>query len=200
MDFYHFISKEKLEEMLSINREISLSSIIEEDIDLDIDLNNSTPKWKVGDVCYFDYNISYITDMWDDRIRVCSDGYGGSSSYDLSDRCFKITPHTIKCSNSVMFYYNWISQKEYLVPTDYIINFCDIHSLLIEMWLDILKKGDYTILSKFGKDVIESIQDKNFDLMHIGENVEDDFRIFRKRGSSLVNTNQPSLETNEHIL
>ena len=177
---YHFLTKEKIDNLLLINRDFSLS-ILDGDDPTPIE----SPIWKVGDMCYFDYKVHYISDMWDDRIRGCRDIYGGSGSYDLSERCFKITPHTMKCSNEALFQYDWIGSKEHLVPNEYIINYADIHSTLIDMWVDLINGESIHKICKFGNDIIDAINGENFDLMFFNETEEEDYRIFRERGTSL---------------
>tara|TARA_R110000772_G_scaffold44826_2_gene103026 strand:+ start:980 stop:1723 length:744 start_codon:yes stop_codon:yes gene_type:complete len=189
---HHFISKERLDELVLKNRDLSLD-ILNEDETTPME----TPKWKVGDMCYFDYKVHYISDMWDDRVRGCMDDFGGSGSYDLRDRCFKITPHTMKCSNEILFQYNWIGDKEHLVPTEYIINYPDIHSTLISMWIDLIEGENNHKLHKYGNDIISAIDHENFDLMYFNDTEEEDYRIFREINSFAIAGTTRGLIINE---
>ena len=176
---FHFVSKERISELISNNRKNSLS-IIDDDDDNNVKIKK--PKWKVGDMCYFDFKIHYISGMNDNKITSCLEDYGGTDSYDLSDRCFKITPHTMRCSKLALFYYSWISEKEHLIPVEYIINIPNIFETMVKMWIDIIhKKCSRTKLSNFGIDIINAIDNKNFDLKYISENEDGDYEIFRDR-------------------
>tara|TARA_R110000772_G_scaffold2410_4_gene8598 strand:- start:67975 stop:68349 length:375 start_codon:yes stop_codon:yes gene_type:complete len=69
----HFISKEKHTDLMTSNRDISLNNIFKEDKDKE---ELIIPQWKVGDMCYFEYKINYISDMEDDKITGCKDDFG----------------------------------------------------------------------------------------------------------------------------
>jgi hypothetical protein len=113
----HYISEKKLTEIIQLNRELSLN--------FDDNINDRFKlEWKVGDMCYFEFKVHYITEMIDDRITGCSDGIGVTSSFSLNDRCFKINPHTLRCSNNVEFYYRWINEKwDNMGEPGYLVNF-----------------------------------------------------------------------------
>lgn len=164
---YHYLSEEKLNEIITLYRESSLDF---KEVDLKFD-------WKIGDMCYFEFKVHYITDMSDDRITGTSDGMGGTSGYSLNDRCFKINPNTLRCSNNVEFYYRWISDKwDSMGKAGWLVNFLDIYDILIDYWVDMIDgvEGKSLELNRFGQSIIDHIDTEDYTLTY------NDINIFRK--------------------
>ena len=181
-EHYHFISENKLIEIIQLNRESMLN--FDDKINFQFD-------WKVGDMCYFEFRVHYISDMIDDRISGCSDGLGGSGGYSLNDRCFKINQNTLRCSNNVDFYYRWISEKwDNMGEPGYLVNYPDVYQILIEFWVDMInEKENITMeLNAFGQSIIDHIDTKDYSLMY------NDINMFREIGVNLV---EPALDGNE---
>lgn len=181
-DNYHYLSEEKLTEIIQLNRESML--------DFDNDVNFQF-EWKVGDMCYFEYKVHFITEMKDDRISGCSDGLGGCGGYLLNDRCFKINPNTLRCSNNVEFYYRWISDKwDNMGGQGWLVNLSDLHNILIDYWIDMINgvEGKSLEFNRFGQSVIDHIDTENYSLMY------NDINIFREIGNNIV---EPAIIGNE---
>lgn len=176
-NYIHYISEKKLAHLISINRESSLSNVLDNGNDVSVDCGI---EWRVGDMCYLDFNIHFISEMWDDKIVSCSNSFGGTTSLDLRDRCFKITPHTMRCSDDVLFYSRWIDQIEYLVPRVYKLNYSNINDTFVEIWVDLINGviGSELRLRKFGNDIINAIKERNYGSMYMSDIEENDYKIF----------------------
>lgn len=181
----HFISEEKVSELLLTNRNNALDMLDGIDVD-DIEI----PEWKVGDMCYFEYKINYISSMTNNRITGCSDEYGGTSGFDLGNRCIKISPWSMKCSNSVNFYYTWLNEIENSI-SEHLINYPDIMETLIDLWINYYNREiDAEIkLTEYGQFIIDTVQNNKFDTKYTHTHNNGDvvnYPIFKSRGTVCV--------------
>ena len=163
----HFITEKKLNEIVKKHRIGSIDSLEnEKDIGKSVD---KIFKWKVGDVVFFDFKLGYIQEMYDDKIKSINCGFGSTSSYELNDRVFEITPRLIKISDEYRFLWEYYVDIEL---QDYLLNTPKIHDILLDSWIDEVKTNTKkSEVIKFLEKLSKCVEEKNYDLMYGGEQI-----------------------------
>lgn len=185
--YYHFISKEYLQNLLSKIRSDSIDNVLDNPKSMP-DENRYHTEWRVGDFCFFEYKLCYISNMYDDNVLECTDGYGGTtSSRGLSDRCFRISKNSMYISNECSFWErSWEEEFSKVGSTrEYRLNHPDLIPKLSDLWADSLNSGKKLCTDEiynFGNAVLKCIQNKEYD------SEVDKINIFIKLGNNIVSS------------
>lgn len=87
-------------------------------------------KWKVGDWCFFDYELVQIQKVENGNVRSVSTGIIGSSG-NLSERCFPLSLEIVRLSGYAK---SWSDKLRSVTPS--VLNYPDIHRKLVEIWVE----------------------------------------------------------------
>jgi len=181
---YHFVSQEKINEILSEYRNNNLINILE-------DKNINQKKifdWKVGDVIIFDYEVSFISDMIDNIICGTTDEYGGTTGYDLNNRCFELNKVNYRVSSVV----NRLIKELYSLYESselhefYLFNYPYIRDIYIDIWINVLNSGkeDLTKIHDFINFITHAINEGDLDAK-----LDNGEKLFRERSINLTENN-----------
>lgn len=130
------------------------------------------PKFKKGEWCFCNFKLQQVTETNENRIESVSDGIGTTTG-DLTTRCFSINMHVKKTSDDVAY---WSREFNNLKING--LNHPDLNSKLIDMWIEMCQSENdekkYQTLSKnliiFGcrvRERVNEIQNENIDGVYL---------------------------------
>ena len=119
--------------------------------------------WKVGDVCFFEFQLSQVKEMTGSKVTEVSTGYiGTSTGGGFNDRAFPVTLEITLISDE---YETW--SKELHTKGLRELNFPDIHRWLVTHWAETCQKVDdkewigdrYKELRDFSREILDKCQE-----------------------------------------
>jgi hypothetical protein len=160
----HFISHGKLQDIIENHRIGSINSIIE---DIGITERDTIFDHKVGDIVFFEFQLHYINEMFDDTIRGVNNGFGSSNGL-LNDRCYRPDPIVMRMSNSVLYW--WKELTDLTIDDDnYNINGANLHGILVDLWKYSIDNKNNNKFYDFIEEFQMAIDQKKYDYEYEGE-------------------------------
>jgi hypothetical protein len=125
------------------------------------------PKFKVGEWCFFEFDLFQVKKTEDSRITSVTDGYLEHGGYDLSDRCFPLDMTAKVSSNEVESWYQSIRKE----AGNSNINYPSLHERLCELWSEMCRTRNDDVryakchknLQDFGNKVVKKIKDMKYE-------------------------------------
>ena len=168
-EFKHWITDQEYSRILSIHR----SNAIDQK-----NTNKDFYKWKVGDVCIYDMEVSFITEMFDSRV-VSLDQEGCGTTVSDQNNIIDMNLNNYNISCIYMYYY-----RKILKISDnkhHLMNIPDIYNLLCDKFYDeVLNKSQF-LLEDFYNDIENSISNNDYNI------VIDNIEIFTEKNKVLNN-------------
>jgi hypothetical protein len=123
------------------------------------------PKFKVGDWCYYEFELHQVKETEEDRITSVTDGYFETGNRDHSKYCFPVDMKIKTTSDEALTWYRDICKEAKLSN----INNPGIRGRLVDIWVKLCENKDndkeykkyWTELQSFGNQVISKIRDIN---------------------------------------
>jgi len=118
--------------------------------------------WNVGDMCFFEFDLSQVKEMRGNNVTKVSNGYMNTSTGgSFNDRCFPVTLE-IKLISDRYSSYSTKLHKQGLAG----LNFPDIHRWLVAHWAETCSKPNnrewigkrYRELQGFAQEILEKCQ------------------------------------------
>jgi len=134
-------------------------------------------KWKVGDWCFFEFELYQIQECNEEIVGEVTNGCVACSGKDLSDRCFPLDLRIKVISEEFYLYSDKIHKLNYNS-----LNIPDIHRYMVNLWVDTCNhkdnnefiKNNYSILKNLYNKITESID-------NVSKNTFDNVMLFKER-------------------
>jgi hypothetical protein len=121
------------------------------------------PKFKVGDWCYYEFELHQVKETEEDRITSVSDGFALTGSHDISNYCFPVEMEVKKISDEVSNWYKDVRKAAGISN----INYPQIHRKFVDLWRNICENRNndklyekyWDELCTFGNDLLRKLRD-----------------------------------------